>query len=337
MNKTDNREPLIIVEKLKKFYPVKGDVLGKNKPVIHAVDGVDLEIYEGETLGIVGESGCGKSTVGRQIVALERPTSGRVLYRGEDISHMSANQLRKIRTDLQMVFQDTTSSLNPRKQIYDILAAPMLYHRIVKKEKLDEEIDRLLDLVGLPKSMKYRYPHEFSGGQRQRIGIAKALSVKPKLIVCDEPVSALDVSVQAQILNLLKELQEELKLTYVFIAHGLGAVRYVSNRTAIMYLGRIVEIADTKELFDNPVHPYTKALFDASPLPVPRLRGRERIVLKGEIPSAINPPNGCRFHTRCPYAIESCTTDDPKLLPVRPGSSHKAACPVLLAKGESYV
>lgn len=337
MNNTDNRKPLIVVEGLKKYYPVKGDVLGKNKPVIHAVDGVDLEIYEGETLGIVGESGCGKSTIGRQIVALERPTSGRVLYQGEDISHMPPNRLRKIRTGLQMIFQDSTSSLNPRKQVYDILAAPMLYHNIVKKEDADREIDRLLDLVGLSKSMKYRYPHEFSGGQRQRIGIAKALSLNPKLIVCDEPVSALDVSVQAQILNLLKELQEELKLTYVFIAHGLGVVRYISTRIAIMYLGRIVEIADTKELFDNPVHPYTKALFDASPLPVPRLRGRQRIVLKGEIPSAVSPPKGCRFHTRCPYAIESCTTDDPILLPVKPDSSHKAACPVLLPKGECHV
>jgi len=336
MNDADNRKPIVIVESLKKYYPAKGHVLRKNKPKVHAVDGVDFEIYEGETLGIVGESGCGKSTVGRQIVALERPTSGRVLYRGEDISHMSPRRLRKIRTDLQMVFQDSTSSLNPRKLVYDILAAPMLYHKIVKKENLDKEIDRLLNLVGLPKSMKYRYPHEFSGGQRQRIGIAKALSVKPKVIVCDEPVSALDVSVQAQILNLLKELQEELKLTYVFIAHGLGAVRYISNRIAIMYLGRIVEIADTGELFDNPVHPYTKALFDASPLPVPELRDRQRIILKGEIPSSVSPPKGCRFHTRCPYAIESCTADDPMLLSVKPGSGHKAACPVLAAKGESH-
>lgn len=328
------RKPLMIVEGLKKYYPVRGSVITKNTPVTHAVDGVDFEIYEGETLGIVGESGCGKSTIGRQIVALEKPTSGRVLYRGETISDMSTGRLRKMRTQLQMVFQDSTSSLNPRKQVYDILAAPLLYHGIVERESLDGEIKRLLELVGLSESMKYRYPHEFSGGQRQRLGIAKALSVKPRLIVCDEPVSALDVSVQAQILNLLKQLQDELKLTYVFIAHGLGAVRYVSNRIAIMYLGKIVEIAETHELFENPVHPYTKALFDASPLPAPKLRGRQRIVLKGEIPSAVKPPKGCRFHTRCPYAIESCSINDPELLPVKPGSTHKAACPVLMAGGE---
>lgn len=334
MYKEDEREPLIVARGLKKYYPVSGSTIGKNKPVIHAVDGVDFEIYEGETLGIVGESGCGKSTIGRQIVALEKPTSGHVLYQGEALSEMSTGRLRKIRTHLQMVFQDSTSSLNPRKQVYDILSAPMLYHDIVGRDEIDGEVNRLLDLVGLPKSMKYRYPHEFSGGQRQRIGIAKALSVKPRLVVCDEPVSALDVSVQAQILNLLKQLQEELKLTYVFIAHGLGAVRYVSSRIAIMYLGRIVEIADTQELFDNPIHPYTQALFDASPLPAPKLRGRQRIVLKGEIPSSVNPPKGCRFHTRCPYAIESCRINDPVLLSVKPGSDHMAACPVLMAGGE---
>ncbi len=334
MYNKEDRKPLMVTRGLKKYYPVRGTTIGKNSPVTHAVDGVDFEIYEGETLGIVGESGCGKSTIGRQIVALEKPTSGHVLYQGEPISDMSTRQLRKIRTQLQMVFQDSTSSLNPRKQVYDILAAPMLYHGITTGDSLDGEINRLLDLVGLPKSMKHRYPHEFSGGQRQRIGIAKALSVKPRLIVCDEPVSALDVSVQAQILNLLKQLQEELKLTYVFIAHGLGAVRYVSSRIAIMYLGRIVEIANTQELFDNPVHPYTKALFDASPLPAPKLRGRERIVLKGEIPSSVNPPKGCRFHTRCPYAIPSCEINDPQLIPVKPGSNHMAACPVLLAERE---
>lgn len=333
MHKDNEVQPLMTVEGLKKYYPVRGSIIRKNRPVTHAVDGVDFDIYEGETLGIVGESGCGKSTIGRQIVALEKPTAGWVLYQGESLSDMSSGRLRKIRTHLQMVFQDSTSSLNPRKQVYDILAAPMLYHGIVERKMLDQEINRLLELVGLPKSMKHRYPHEFSGGQRQRIGIAKALSVKPRLVVCDEPVSALDVSVQAQILNLLKQLQEELKLTYVFIAHGLGAVRYVSNRIAIMYLGKIVEIAETHELFENPMHPYTQALFDASPLPAPKLRGRQRIVLKGEIPSAVKPPRGCRFHTRCPYAITSCRIEDPELLPIKPGSEHRSACPVLMARG----
>lgn len=337
MSKNENRKPLMKVEGLKKYYPTKGAQLEKNKEVVHAVDGVDFEIYEGETLGIVGESGCGKSTIGRQLVALEKPTDGNIIYQGTDISSMSVRQLRKIRTQLQMVFQDSTSSLNPRKQVFDILAAPMLYHGIVNRTDLSNEVDRLLDMVGLPKSMKYRYPHEFSGGQRQRIGIAKALSLKPRLIVCDEPVSALDVSVQAQILNLLKQLQEELKLTYVFIAHGLGAVRYISNRIAIMYLGKFVEITDIDDAFLNPVHPYTQALFDASPLADPNLRGRERIVLKGEIPSAINPPKGCRFHTRCPRAIESCGILDPELLPIKPGSNHKAACPVVLDKGVENV
>lgn len=333
LSNNEKRVPLMKVEGLKKYYPVKGSGL-REKAMTHAVDGVDFEIYEGETLGIVGESGCGKSTIGRQLVALEKPSAGSVIYQGMDISQMSIRRLRKIRTQLQMVFQDSTSSLNPRKQVYDILAAPMLYHGIVDKSGLDSEINRLLDMVGLPKTMKHRYPHEFSGGQRQRIGIAKALSLKPRLIVCDEPVSALDVSVQAQILNLLKELQDELKLTYVFIAHGLGAVRYVSNRVAIMYLGKFVEIADTDDIFANPIHPYTHALFDASPLANPEFRGRDRMVLKGEIPSAINPPKGCRFHTRCPYTIESCSIEEPKLLPIKPGSNHKVACPVVLNKGE---
>nr|WP_313134804.1 ABC transporter ATP-binding protein [Anaerocolumna sp.] len=323
------KEPLMRIENLKKYYPAKGAGFIGHKNMIQSVDGVDLTIYEGETLGIVGESGCGKSTMGRQMIALERPTSGRVLYKDQDISNMSVRQLQGIRTEFQMIFQDSTSSLNPRKQIYDILAAPMLYHGIVKKENISHEVNRLLNLVGLPSSVRHRYPHEFSGGQRQRIGIAKALSINPKLIVCDEPVSALDVSVQAQVLNLLRQLQEELGLTYVFIGHGLGAVHYISNRIAVMYLGKVVELADTEELFNNPVHPYSKALFDASPLPDPKHRDRNRIVLSGEIPSAAAPPGGCRFHPRCPYAKESCREMEPGLEPVSPGSSHLSACPVM--------
>ncbi len=328
----EKKEPLIVVEDLKKYYPVKGIGFSNHKKRVHAVDGVNLEIIEGETLGIVGESGCGKSTIGRQIVALEKPTSGRILFDGQDFSKMSKSQIHKIRTQFQMVFQDSDSSLNSRKQIYDILAEPMLYHNIVEKEKIDHEINRLLELVGLPQSVKGRYPHEFSGGQRQRIGIAKALSLNPRFIVCDEPVSALDVSVQAQILNLLKGLQEELKLTYLFIGHGLGAVRYVSDKIAVMYLGKIVEIADAETLFQNPLHPYSRALFDASPLPNPKLRERKRIIVSGEIPSAANPPKGCRFHPRCPHAIQSCRELEPLLLPVNSKGSHLSACPVILKK-----
>lgn len=330
MVEKEKKEALIIVEDLKKYYPVKGSGFLNNNKMVRAVDGVDFEIQEGETLGIVGESGCGKSTIGRQLVALEKPNSGRIIFDGQEFSKMSAYEINEIRTQFQMVFQDSDSSLNPRKQIYDILAAPMLYHNIVKAEKMDGEINRLLDLVGLSQSVKTRYPHEFSGGQRQRIGIAKALSLNPRFIVCDEPVSALDVSVQAQILNLLKGLQEELHLTYLFIGHGLGAVRYVSDKIAVMYLGKIVEIADTETLFDNPAHPYTQALFDASPLPNPKLRERKRIVVSGEIPSAANPPKGCRFHPRCTEQIESCREIEPVLSPVDLAGNHLSACPVLL-------
>lgn len=328
MSDTAQKKPLVLVEGLKKYYATKAAGIFTPKDMIHAVDGINLEILQGETFGIVGESGCGKSTLGRQLVALERPTAGSVVFNGQNISSMSEQRLHKIRPQFQMVFQDSTSSLNPRKQIRDILAAPMLYHNSVKKENIDSEVDRLLNLVGLAKTIKTRYPHEFSGGQKQRIGIAKALSLKPKLIVCDEPVSALDVSVQAQILNLLKQLQQELQLTYVFIAHGLGATHYISSKIAVMYLGKIVELADTQELFSHPSHPYTKFLLDASPLPDPRLRDRSRLVLSGEMPSAVAPPSGCRFHTRCPYAQPTCRQTEPQLKPIGFTSTHLSACPV---------
>lgn len=324
----EQSEILMKVKDLKKYYPIKGTGLSGRHGVTHAIDGISFDIYKGETLGIVGESGCGKSTIARQLVALERPTSGNIYYKEQEISKMSEHHLHKIRTQFQMVFQDSTSSLNPRKQIYDILAAPMLYHGIVKASNIDAEVERLLDIVGLPRTIKNRYPHEFSGGQRQRIGIAKALSLKPSLIICDEPVSALDVSVQAQILNLLKQLQKELQLTYLFIGHGLGSVHYISDRIAVMYLGKIVEIADAQELFENPAHPYSKILFDASPLPNPKLRNRNRIIVNGEIPSAAAPPSGCRFHPRCPYAIPSCSVEEPELKATAMGSSHLSACPV---------
>lgn len=327
---TNNKKPIVVVEGLRKYYPVgNSDIFktSKIKQMVHAVDDVSFEIEEGETLGIVGESGCGKSTIGRQIMALERPSAGKIIYDGQDITAMSESKLRGIRTEFQMIFQDTNSSLNQRKQIYDILAAPMLYHKIATKENVKQEVEHLLDMVGLAKNSLGKFPHEFSGGQRQRIGIARALSLKPRLLVCDEPVSALDVSVQAQILNLLADLQKEMKLTYVFIGHGLGAVRYISTRIAVMYLGKIVEIADAKELFENPLHPYTKALVDASPIPDPDLRNRSRIVISGEIPSPVNPPSGCRYHPRCPYAKEECKKVDMKLQVVGNADNHLCACP----------
>ena len=322
--------PLIEVKGLKKYYPVLGGIIPHTVTNICAVDGVDFYIEEGETLGLVGESGCGKSTIGRQLTVLEKPTEGTIFYQGQDLTKMSGRDMKQIRTQIQMVFQDPYSSLNPRKQVYDILAAPMLHHGICSRQDIEKQVNRLLELVGLAEKSKERYPHEFSGGQKQRIGIARALSLNPKLIICDEPVSALDVSIQAQILNLLRNLQKELHLTYLFIGHGLDAVKYISKRIAVMYLGKIVEIADAAELFKNPVHPYTKALCNAAPIPDPTERSRERIILEGEIPSNTAIPTGCRFHPRCPYRQEECMNNIPALQPVVPESSHLSACPVLL-------
>lgn len=306
--------PLILqADDVTKYYSSRSEDHWFKQNIVHAVDGVTLNLYEGETLGLVGESGSGKSTLGRVLIGLEEPSSGTVNYKMQDLHDLGKKSSRQARLDLQMIFQDPYSALNPKKRIYDILSTPLLYHNLATKQNVDAEVDRLLNLVGLPSSASRRYPHEFSGGQLQRIGIAAALSLKPKLIVCDEPVSALDVSIQAQILNLLCQLQEEMGFAYLFIAHGLAAVKYISDRIAVMYLGRIVEIAPAEKLFSQPLHPYTQALISAAPIPHPDLDHDETSLLKGEVPSNINPPSGCPFHPRCPLAEESCRKIRPEL------------------------
>lgn len=324
--KEDNT--ILSVQDLKKYYPIKqSSFLPSKRKLVKAVDGVTFQLCRGETLGLVGESGCGKSTIGRQLVGLEKPTKGDIVYKGVSLVE-HPEKLKQVRTKIQMIFQDPYSSLNPRKPIYEILSAPMLYHKLESSATVEKRVDELLELVGLPKNAKERYPHEFSGGQRQRITIAKALSLKPELIICDEIVSALDVSIQAQILNLLRSLQKELGLTYLFIAHGLGAVHYVSQRTAVMYLGKIVEIADSESIFRAPMHPYSKALIETAPIPDPTKRDRKILIPEGEIPSATNPPSGCRFHTRCPYATEQCAKEEPPMKTILDGNGmeHSVAC-----------
>lgn len=332
----ERKIPLIEVENLKKYYAVKGGIVTHTTAHVKAVDGVSFSILEGETLGLVGESGCGKSTIGRALIGLEKPTEGKIRYEGQDLANLSKKEMGKIRTHLQMVFQDPYSSLNPRKHIFEILSQPMLYHKVSTKETVEKDMVRILDMVGLPRNVLGRYPHEFSGGQRQRIGIAKALSLNPRFIVCDEPVSALDVSIQAQILNLLKGLQKELGLTLLFVGHGLGAVNYVSDRIAVMYLGKIVEIGEAKEIFAHPVHPYTQALLNAVPIPDPAEKNKEHHLLQGEIGSSVNPPMGCRFHPRCPYATEICKQKEPMLLETGSESGHYAACPIVMTSKEAW-
>ena len=326
---TDHKTPetLIEVKDLKMYFPVtKGIVLRRKVGDVKAVDGLTFSIRKGETLGLVGESGCGKSTTGRALIQLYKPTTGEVIFHGTDLTKLAPEQMRQMRRKVQMIFQDPYASLNPRMTVGDIIAEPIMVHNLRKgKEAVRERVQELLKLVGLNPYFINRYPHEFSGGQRQRIGIARALAVEPEFVVCDEPVSALDVSIQAQILNLLEDLQNQLGLTYLFIAHGLAAVKHISDRVAVMYLGKIVEIAAGAQLYHTPTHPYTQALLSAVPIPDPDLeRTRARIILTGDVPSPLNPPSGCRFHTRCPIATEQCKQEEPELKDI--GGGHMVSC-----------
>lgn len=288
--------------------------------IVHAVSGVDMDIYKGETLALVGESGCGKSTLGKLLLRLIPATAGSIVFDGEDITKMNKNQLRQARQKMQLIFQDPYASLDPRMNVGEIISEPLRAYKIYRSEKeLEQRVRELMDKVGIRPEFYHRYPHQFSGGQRQRVGIARALALNPKLIVCDEPVSALDVSIQAQILNLLHDLQQELGLTYLFISHDLSVVRYISNRVCVMFLGKVCEIRDTDSLYANPCHPYTKFLLDSTPQPDPNRRKEDRALLTGEIPSPINPPSGCRFHPRCPFAQEICKTQEPELKPCTGG------------------
>ncbi|MET3291580.1 UNVERIFIED_CONTAM: oligopeptide/dipeptide ABC transporter ATP-binding protein [Brevibacillus sp. OAP136] len=317
------QKALVEVKQLKQYFPIKGGILGRTVNHVKAVDDISFSIYEGETLSIVGESGCGKSTTGRAILRLDEPSGGEIFYDQKNILSFNKMDMRKLRKDMQVIFQDPFASLNPRQTVGQILGEALTIQNVVPTEKRHDRITELLAHVGLRPDHIDRYPHEFSGGQRQRIGIARALAVEPKLIICDEAVSALDVSIQAQVLNLLKELQRQYKLTYLFISHDLGVVRHISDRVMVMYLGKVVEIADKKSLFENPQHPYTKALLSAIPVPN-RKEKRERVMLSGDVPSPINPPQGCRFHTRCPFAVDRCKTEVPQLTGVT--HTHQVAC-----------
>jgi len=321
------REPsLISIKDLRVHFPVdRGRLFGRSSQVVRAVDGVNLDIRPGETMGLVGESGCGKTTLGRAVLRLTESTSGQVLFRGVDLSQLSNAEMRAHRRHLQVIFQDPYASLNPRMTVSQIIGEPLDTFRLASGEKKKRRVQELLEIVGLNPRFLKRYPHEFSGGQRQRIGIARALAVDPEFIVADEPISALDVSIQAQIMNLLERLRKEKNLTYLFISHDLRAVRNVSDRVAVMYLGKIVEVGESRSLYESPLMPYTKALISAVPVPDPKVEStRQRIVLEGDVPSPIRPPRGCRFHTRCPYAIEACREVEPQLVEIKP--NHFAAC-----------
>lgn len=325
MTTTDNNV-LLRVENLVKHFPImQGIIFQRQIGAVHAVDGVSFDVKKGETLGLVGESGCGKSTTGRTILQLYRPTSGSVYFDGVDLVALKGEELRRMRRQMQMIFQDPYASLNPRMTVGEIIGEPLIIHKVGEPKQINERVENLLELVGLNPAFANRYPHEFSGGQRQRIGVARALALQPQLIVCDEPISALDVSIQAQVVNLLEDLQKQFNLTYLFIAHDLSMVRHISDRVAVMYLGIIVELANRKDLYDDPLHPYTQALLSAVPIPDPVVEEkRKRIILQGDVPSPVNPPSGCRFRTRCPIAKEICAEQKPEWREVRP--SHYVAC-----------
>ena len=321
-----SREVLLRVENLVKHFPItQGILFQRQVGAVHAVDGVSFNIHRSETLGLVGESGCGKTTTGRTILQLYRPTSGSVIFGDTDLVQLKGEELRKIRRKIQMIFQDPYASLNPRMTVGEIIGEPLVIHKVSQGKAVEERVNQLLELVGLDPTFENRYPHEFSGGQRQRIGVARALALQPELIVCDEPISALDVSIQAQVVNLLEDLQKQFNLTYLFIAHDLSMVRHISNRVAVMYLGIIVELASRVELYSNPLHPYTQALLSAVPIPDPVIEEkRKRTILKGDVPSPVNPPSGCRFRTRCPIAKAICAEERPEWREVKP--DHFAAC-----------
>lgn len=321
-----DREPLLQVVHLKKYFPVRSGLFSRVSAWVKAVDDVSLDVKPGETFGLVGESGCGKTTVGRTILRLMEPTAGEVIFEGRHVFRLDARELRRLRQRMQIIFQDPYSSLNPRMTVGAIIGEPLKIHQLAKGTELDARVEELLKRVGLRPELRSRYPHEFSGGQRQRIGIARALALRPRFIVCDEAVSALDVSIQAQILNLLKELQDEYQLAYLFITHDLNVVEYLAHRIAVMYLGQLAEVAPAEALFHNPKHPYTQALLSANPLPDPTQRGK-RIVLEGDVPSPVHPPSGCRFHTRCPHVMPVCKVEEPPLIHIDHGPTvHTVWC-----------